>query len=156
MKGHRELTPKQKRFIEEYQVDLNSSAAARRAGYSTKTAEWIGPQLLGKSHVSEAIQKALEERRERVQIDADYVLARLKEEGEFTGEGSSHSARVRALELLGKHVGLFPLRGNLSFSLDGQLDVNHATMIEGRRIARRLILEEVREARQLALPESEE
>jgi phage terminase small subunit len=32
------LTPKQARFVREYLVDLNASAAARRAGYSEKRA----------------------------------------------------------------------------------------------------------------------
>ena len=43
------LTEKQKRFVQEYLVDLNATAAARRAGYSEKTADRIGPELLGKT-----------------------------------------------------------------------------------------------------------
>lgn len=49
------LTEKQKRFVQEYLVDLNATAAAKRAGYSAKTADRIGPELLGKTCVSEAI-----------------------------------------------------------------------------------------------------
>lgn len=48
------LTPKQRRFVDEYMIDLNATAAAKRAGYSARTAEWQGPQLLGKTHVAEA------------------------------------------------------------------------------------------------------
>ncbi len=40
------LTPKQKRFVAEYLVDLNATAAAIRAGYSKKTAEAIGYENL--------------------------------------------------------------------------------------------------------------
>ncbi|MBK8117622.1 MAG: terminase small subunit [Candidatus Accumulibacter sp.] len=43
-----EMTPKQAAFVDEYLIDLNATQAAIRAGYSAKTAEWIGPQLLGK------------------------------------------------------------------------------------------------------------
>ncbi len=32
------LTPKQERFVAEYLIDLNSTQAAIRAGYSSKTA----------------------------------------------------------------------------------------------------------------------
>lgn len=146
------MTPRQAAFVNEYLIDLNATAAAARAGY--KNAE-IGRQIITKHAVSEAIQKALAERTERVKLDADWVVCRLREEAEFTGEGSSPSARVKALELLGKHLGLFPLRGNLSLSLDGQVDVQHASLLEGRRVARRLILEEIRDE-SAALPGDEE
>lgn len=146
------VTPRQAAFVNEYLIDLNATAAAARAGY--KNAE-IGRQIITKHAVSEAIQKALAERTERVKLDADWVVCRLREEAEFTGEGSSPSARVKALELLGKHLGLFPLRGNLSLSLDGQVDVQHASLLEGRRVARRLILEEIRDE-SAALPGDEE
>lgn len=76
----RGLTPKQAAFVAEYLKDLNATQAAVRAGYSAKTAEWIGPQLLGKSHVSEAIAAALAARAQRTQIDADHVLRRLAEQ----------------------------------------------------------------------------
>jgi phage terminase small subunit len=52
------LTPKQARFVQEYLVDLNATQAAIRAGYSKKTAEQLGHQLLQKTSVSEAIAKA--------------------------------------------------------------------------------------------------
>ncbi|MDD4455612.1 MAG: hypothetical protein PHI67_09935, partial [Candidatus Methanomethylophilaceae archaeon] len=54
-------------------------------------------------------------------------------------------------DLLGKYLGMYQTRGTLSIALDGQVDVNHTHRIEGRRIARRLILEEVRDE-PLALP----
>lgn len=76
------LTPKQARFVDEYMVDLNASAAARRAGYSVRTAEWQGPQLLGKAHVSAVIAERQAERCKRTQIDADWVLRRLAGEAE--------------------------------------------------------------------------
>jgi hypothetical protein len=40
------LTAKQQQFVREYLVDLNASDAARRAGYSKRTAEQQGYQLL--------------------------------------------------------------------------------------------------------------
>ncbi len=73
------LTPKQQRFVEEYLIDLNATQAAIRAGYSEKTANEIGAENLAKPSIAKAIQDALKERSERVQIDADYVLKRLVE-----------------------------------------------------------------------------
>ena len=52
------LTPKQQRFVDEYLIDLNATQAAIRAGYSPKSADKIGPKLVGKSSISEAIAAA--------------------------------------------------------------------------------------------------
>ncbi|AVZ04260.1 terminase small subunit [Acinetobacter pittii] len=65
--------------IAEYLIDLNATQAAIRAGYSEKTANEIGAENLAKPSIAKAIQDALKERSERVQIDADYVLKRLVE-----------------------------------------------------------------------------
>lgn len=70
----RELTQKQKMFVREYLIDLNATQAAIRAGYSAKTAGWIGPQLLGKTHIADAIQQCMTKRADRLDIDADNVL----------------------------------------------------------------------------------
>jgi hypothetical protein len=42
------MTNKQKKFCEEYLIDLNATQAAIRAGYSTKTADTQGPRLAQK------------------------------------------------------------------------------------------------------------
>lgn len=71
------MTPKQQQFVKEYLVDLNATQAAIRAGYSARTATWIGPQLLGKSHVQAAVQAAIAERGRRVGVTADQVVKEL-------------------------------------------------------------------------------
>lgn len=68
------LTPKQKRFVEEYLVDLNATAAAIRAGYSKKTAEVIGYENLRKPQIEIAINQAMQEREKRTEITQDMVL----------------------------------------------------------------------------------
>ena len=73
----RKLTPKQQRFVEEYLIDLNATQAAIRAGYSAKTAEWIGPQLLGKSHVAAALAERMKDRVKRTEVTQDMVIAEL-------------------------------------------------------------------------------
>jgi len=65
------LTDQQQRFVEEYLIDLNATQAAIRAGYSEKTADSIGLQLLRKTQVAEAIADAKAERSEQTQIDAE-------------------------------------------------------------------------------------
>jgi phage terminase small subunit len=69
------LTPKQKRFVEEYLIDLNAAGAAERAGYSANAANVEGCRLMKKSHIAAAIRAAQGARSERMQITADQVLA---------------------------------------------------------------------------------
>ena len=68
------LTEKQERFVEEYLVDLNATAAASRAGYKDPN---IGRQLITKNNVSEAIQNAIKKRSTRTEITQDQVLKEL-------------------------------------------------------------------------------
>lgn len=110
------LTPKQKIFVQEYLVDLNATAAARRAGYSEKTADRIGPELLGKTCVSQAIQEAIKQREQRTEITQDYVLRKLKEIADKAASDAQDSDlryanKIKALELLGKHLGAFDRGG---------------------------------------------
>ncbi|WP_186064410.1 terminase small subunit [Burkholderia gladioli] len=73
------LTAKQAAFVEEYLKDLNATQAAIRAGYSARTADVIGGQLLGKTLVAAAVAEQIKSRTERNQVDADYVLQRMVE-----------------------------------------------------------------------------
>lgn len=86
-KDTRVLTPKEQRFVDEYPVDLNATAAAKRAKYADSTAEKKAPSWVVESrdastkpHVWDAVQAALLARSERTKIDADWVLTRLATE----------------------------------------------------------------------------
>lgn len=71
------LTEKQGRFVAEYLVDLNATEAAKRAGYSEKTAYSIGFENLRKPEIQEAIQAAMDARAQRTEITQDRVLQEL-------------------------------------------------------------------------------
>ena len=57
----KKLTDKQKKFVEEYLIDLNATQACIRAGYSPKYADREGHKLVENSRVSEAIANAMAE-----------------------------------------------------------------------------------------------
>jgi phage terminase small subunit len=67
------LTPKQRAFVEHYLQCWNATEAARRAGYSVKTANQQGPRLL----VNVGIQAAVDARLDELKMGADEVLTRL-------------------------------------------------------------------------------
>ena len=119
------LTPKQQRFVEEYLVDLNATQAAIRAGYSAKTASRIGPELLGKTCVSEMIQAQrakLSERTMRTAADVMADIGRVRASAMQTVVDPQSGAEVmvsykdaiKALELEGKHLGAFVDRVELT------------------------------------------
>lgn len=122
------LTDKQQRFVDEYLVDLNATAAAKRAGYSAKRASELGYQLLQKTTVQTALQKAMQARSQRLCITQDFVLERLREIAERDASDApdsplKYASKLRALELLGRHLGLFEDRLRVSGSIDtGKLD----------------------------------
>lgn len=68
---------KQDRFVEEYLIDLNAKRAAIRAGYKPDNADVVGYQLLQKTSVKNAIEKAMAERSRRTGINQDRVLLEL-------------------------------------------------------------------------------
>lgn len=68
------LTEKQKRFCDEYLIDLNATQAAIRAGYSPRTAEQAASRLLSFVKVQDEISKEMAERSKRTGINQDRVL----------------------------------------------------------------------------------
>lgn len=71
------LTEKQRRFVEEYLVDLNATQASIRAGYSQKTAYSVGHENLSKPEIADAIAEAKAERSRRTQVTQDQVIREL-------------------------------------------------------------------------------
>lgn len=77
----RPLAPKQKRFIEEYLVDLNGAAAYRRAGYRSKNADVDAAQLLVKPRIATAIAEAQAKLSQRTEITQDKIVTELAKLG---------------------------------------------------------------------------
>lgn len=71
-----DLTAKQRCFVEEYLIDLNATAAARRAGYSARSKSQ-GWRLMKRPAVAAAIAAAMRARAKRTRISADTVLTEL-------------------------------------------------------------------------------
>lgn len=149
------MTQKQKRFIEEYLIDLNATQAAIRAGYSPDTAQQTGSENLSKPVIRAQIDRAMAERSKRTGVNAERVIqelakiafvnaaevidpktATVKEDALPEDTAAIQSVKVKtfgedglereikmadklkALELLGKHLGMFKDRIELSGGLD--------------------------------------
>ena len=153
MASKKGITPKQKRFVEEYLIDLNATQAAIRAGYSKKSSREVASRLLTNINVSKAIQKAMEKRSEELTVTQEMVVqelakiafanvgdyfewdgknVRIKPSGDLTDSQKAAVAEVRsvtgavnevsikladkqrALALLGRHLGMFDTRIEIS------------------------------------------
>ena len=103
------MNDKQRRFCEEYLIDLNATQAAIRAGYAPKTAYSQGQRLLKDVEIAETITKLKSVQSERTGITADKVLEELSKVAFFPAEECELKAsdKLRALELIGKHIGMF-------------------------------------------------
>lgn len=71
------LTPKQKRFCEEYVIDFNGAQAAIRAGFSKNAAKEQAARLLTKANITEYVKILQTKLQERSQITADMVINEL-------------------------------------------------------------------------------
>lgn len=165
------MTDAQKRFCDEYLIDLNATRAYKVAYPNCKkdeTASAAGSRMLGNVKVQEYIQEQQKEREERTKITQDMIVNELakiafldisnlyNENGglkniqdidentrkaissletfeEFEGYGEDREKvgdtkkvklidKTKALELLGKHLGMF--KDKLDISQDKPFEVN--------------------------------
>lgn len=71
------MTERQKKFCNEYLIDLNVTQAAIRAGYTAKYADKRAYGLLDKPEIKEYIEKRMQAREKRTEITQDMVLKEL-------------------------------------------------------------------------------
>lgn len=126
--GEYPMTPRQRKFCDEYLISGNATDAARKAGYSARTAKSIGQENLTKPDIRAYIDTKLEEISSAKTANAKEVLEYLTSvmRGESTsevvvvegvGDGCSEARtmnkapdekeRLKAAELIGKRYGLF-------------------------------------------------
>jgi phage terminase small subunit len=101
------LTGRQELFCQEYIKDLNSKAAAKRAGYSDKVADAKSYQFLKMDRIRERVAELKQDSMRRLQLDADDILRRLVRIADATEQEGDYNAAIRSLELLGKHKALW-------------------------------------------------
>ncbi len=101
----RVLTARQERFIVEYLECQNGAEAARRAGYSERTARQMANENLSKPYIKEAIQRKRDEIMSGTEDKVAWLVERLT--AEAIDDENGEATRVRALEVLGKVFGAF-------------------------------------------------
>lgn len=107
------LTTKMENFVNEYFVDFNASQAVLRAGYKTSVPNKFAAKLMQHPLVAAAVAARKEERQEKFELNAEYVITKLVAIAD-KNEDANATAALRALELLGKHLGLYRDRQEIS------------------------------------------
>lgn len=115
------MKDRHRQFVNEYLADaeLNAASAYRRVypQSAPASARRNASKLLGRSDIAAAVAEEMDRRTCASKVNADWIVNQLRREAEFHGEGSTHSGRVRALELLGRYLGLFQDRVKLEGSV---------------------------------------
>jgi phage terminase small subunit len=114
-KGNK-LNAKQDRFCREYIIDLNATQAAIRAGYSKKTARATGCENLTKQNIATRIKELQSTANKKSEITAEYVLQGIRAIAEGPEDTVRNGDRLKAFELLGKHLVLFSDRQQVEHS----------------------------------------
>ena len=132
------LTERQKLFCLEYIKDFNGNRAAIAAGYSAKTARGQAYDLLTRPHIQAEVQRLSAKRAKKLEVSAEWVLRKLvknhsrasqavevlDKKGRPTGEFRYEGAVVnKALELIGRHLGMFLDKTELTGKDGGPLAV---------------------------------
>lgn len=142
----KKMTAKQRRFCDEYLIDLNATQAAIRAGYSKKTAYAIGEENLRKPELKKYIEQRMAEKESQLIADQDEVLKYLTSvmRGESSAEvvvvenigdymsqartmkkAPDEKERLKAAELLGKRYGLYTDRVEQEIDMDLNITVDY-------------------------------
>ena len=98
------LTFKQQRFVEEYQVDGNGSQAVLRAGYKTKHPAEMAYGLLRNTKVKHTLQDAQNARSQRLQMWVDSTVQQYIELKDRVLDACDYQTSLRALNQLVKHL----------------------------------------------------
>lgn len=105
------ISPIQAAFVHAYLETLNATDAVKRAGYkckNDKVASVQGARLLANDRIQEAIQEARRAREAQSLITTEWVLAQIASIAQNVEERAAD--RLKALELLGKHMGMWEKR----------------------------------------------
>lgn len=108
------LTVRQRRFVEEYVVDFDGSAAIGRAGYNTKYPARLASEMLQHPGIRAAIDQVTVERAEKSTLKPEYVMNKLQRTIEKAERDNNHSAVLRGCEILARALGMFVERREIS------------------------------------------
>ena len=98
------MNHKRKIFVSEYSKSGNATEAAKKAGYSARTAYSAGQRLLKNVEVLEEIKKVQNEALAKAELSVTDVVKLVKD---IASKGKNESVRLRAMDMLLKYLGAY-------------------------------------------------
>jgi phage terminase small subunit len=111
------MRQRKEEFVQHYLVTKNATEAAKRCGYSEKSAYNQGYRLMNDDEVSEMLAKELSDSKERNLQDHDSIIEQLKAEALGDVGGHTAGSRVKALELLMKYYQMIDSSQKIDISM---------------------------------------
>lgn len=125
------LTMRQLRFCDEYLIDMNATAAARRAGYSPNGIDKAAAALMRHEGVRYVIEEQTKSKEAKIMsVDPDYVLSRIVQI--VNEEGARNGDKLRGLELLARHLGMLTDKQEITGKDGGSLVVEQRTQEDAK------------------------
>lgn len=126
------LTIRQRRFCEEYVLDFNGAAAAIRAGYSPAYPDRQAHLLIKNPKISAYIDHLTRSKEAKIMsINPEYVIQKVTEI--IHKEDARDGDKLRALELLARHLGMFIERTEVTGKDGGAIAIEQRKVEEEAR-----------------------
>jgi phage terminase small subunit len=120
---------RRRRFVQEYLRDLNARQAAIRAGIPPKGAHTQATRLLKDVYVRTCIEKAQAEFAVRYDLTQDKIIRDVIDIGNAAFAKGNHAAALKAKELVGRHIGMWPNKAEVTGPNGGPIQVMPATVV---------------------------
>ena len=116
-------TERQLLFISEYVKTRNGYQSALKAGYKKNSARQQASRLLTKSNIKKRVEEEIQQIQARNNLDADYIVNKLKQEAEGLSPDNTASSRVKALDQLAKMAGIYaPIKSEVEANINQEDD----------------------------------
>lgn len=123
------LTPRQEAFAREYVVDYNGTAAAVRAGYAVNWADRQAHILLQHEGIRAYIEMLNTSQEAKIHsVSPDYVLQQVT--AIINKPEAKDGDRLRGLELLARHLGMFIERTEITGKDGGAIEIENRKIEE--------------------------
>tara|TARA_B100000519_G_scaffold75851_1_gene65289 strand:- start:109 stop:519 length:411 start_codon:yes stop_codon:yes gene_type:complete len=111
------MKQRKEEFVQHFLVTKNATEAAKRCGYSEKSAYNQGYRMINNDEVQKMLAIELADSKERNLKDHDSIIEQLKDEALGKVSGHTAGSRVKALEILMKFYGMIDSNTKLEVSM---------------------------------------
>ena len=114
---NKNMKQRKQEFVQHFLATKNATEAAKRCGYSEKSAYNQGYRMMNDDEIQKMLAIELADSKERNLKDHDSIIEQLKDEALGKVSGHTAGSRVKALEILMKFYGMIDSNTKLEVSM---------------------------------------